>query len=116
MKGQKFICFRANIIPIVHIYIKTEWTFALVKFADCPKWFRVLKYYKGLKLHKDLHKLGGLDCLTPDVTEMSSLPSEITVPTFTLVWAAKEYEYITFMTQVGKLRQKLMPVNTVTDS
>lgn len=117
MKGQKFISFRANIIPIVHIYIKTERNFALVKFANCSKLFQVLKYHKGLKLQKDLHKLRGLDCLTPDVTEMRSLPSEITVPTFTLVWAVKEYEYIAFMAQVGQkfMRQKFMPANTATD-
>lgn len=45
--------------------------------------FQALKYYKGLKLQKDLHKLGGLNCTKPDVTEMSSLPSEITMPMLT---------------------------------
>lgn len=84
---------------ILHICIKRERECALLKFADCTKWFQALKYHKGLKLQKDLHKLGGLGCLTPDVTEMSSLPSESTMPTLTvslekltLVWAVQEYE------------------------
>lgn len=63
--------------------MKRELYCALLKFADCTKWFQTLKHYKGLKLQQDLHKLGGLDCLTPDVTEMSALPSESIMPTLT---------------------------------
>lgn len=56
--------------------MKRELDCALLKFADCTKWFQTLKHYKGLELQQDLHKLGGLDCLAPDITEMSSLSSE----------------------------------------
>lgn len=43
--------------------------------------------------------MGGLDYLIPDVTEMSALPSESTMPTLTkslekliLAWAVQDYE------------------------
>jgi len=99
VKGQKVISFAANTSNTYFTYLYKEPHCALLKFADCTKWFQALKYYKGLKLQKDLHKLGGLDRLTPDVTEMSSSPSESTMPTFTkslekltLVWTVQEYE------------------------
>lgn len=63
--------------------MKRELDCALLKFADWTKWFQTLKHCKGLKLQQDLHKLGGLNCLTPDVTEMSSLPSESIMTTLT---------------------------------